>query len=98
MIDRSLKVAMPAAAATVVVPLKAPPPGLVPIPMVTLALLVVRFPNASTICTVTAGLIATPAVALLGCCRNASALAPAAMMLNPVEVAPVRPVLLAVSV
>ena len=67
LIDRSLKVATPLEAATVVVPDSVPPPGLVPIAAVTLAALAVRFPPASWICTVTAGLIDTPAVALVGC-------------------------------
>src|SRR5205809_679766 len=61
---------MPPLAATVVVPLSLPPPGLVPMAAVTLAVLVVRLLNWSSNCTVTAGLMATPATALVGCCRN----------------------------
>src|SRR5260370_1125264 len=65
--DRVLKVAVPPLAATVVVPLSVPPPGLVPMARVTLAVLLVRLLNASRTCTVTAGLMAIPAVVVVGC-------------------------------
>jgi len=48
--------------------------------------------------TTTAGLIAMPPVAVLGCVVNTRALAPPAAMLNAVLVAPVSPVAAAVSV
>ena len=55
---RLLNVATPLTAATVVVPLSVPLPGLLPIATVTDALLVVTvLPNASTTPTVSAGLI-----------------------------------------
>ena len=50
-----LKVAVPATAATVVVPESVPLLGLVPIAIVTLAVLAVRLPAASRILIVTAG-------------------------------------------
>jgi len=54
--------ATPPMAATVVVPLKLPPPGLAPIATITLDVSVLtRLPNASSTRTVTAGLMATPA-------------------------------------
>ena len=48
--------------------------------------------------TVTAGLIATPAVALVGCWAKASLFAVAAVMLKLEEVAPINAPLLAVNV
>jgi len=67
LIDRSAKVATPATAACVGVPLSVPPDGLVPIAIVTLAVLVVRLPLASRICTLSAGEMACPAVVFVGC-------------------------------
>ena len=55
--DRPLNVATPATAATSIVPESFPPPGFVPIAATTWAVLEVRFPLASWICTVTAGAI-----------------------------------------
>src|SRR6476659_1107443 len=83
-------VATPLTATTVVVPDSVPPPGLVPIATVMLAVeLGTVLLNASCTATCTAGAMETPAVALLGCRVNASFEAAAALMLNPAEVAPV---------
>src|SRR6185295_13710399 len=90
--DRLEKLATPDDAATVVVPDSVPPPGLVPMATVMLALeLVTVFPNASCTATCTAGEIATPAVALLGCTVKATFDADAALMLKVEEAAPVSP-------
>src|SRR5512140_229985 len=97
--DRLENVATPATAATVVVPDSVPPPGLVPIATVTLAVeLVTLFPNASCTATCTAGAMAPPAGALLGCTVKASLDAAAGLMVNGDEVAPVSPADAAVSV
>ena len=69
-------------ASTVLVPDKVPADGLVPIAIVTLAVLEVRLPNWSRIRTVGAGLIATPATVLLGCWPNASLFAAAAVFVR----------------
>ena len=80
-IDRLLKVATPPMAATVAVPDSVPELGLLPMPTVTLAVLVVRLPPASRIRTVTAGVIDEPAWVFDGCWPNASwAAAPAVML------------------
>src|SRR6185295_2266491 len=90
--DRLENVATPLTADTVVVPDSAPPPGLVPIATVMLALeLVTVLLNASCTVTCTAGLIDTPAVAFVGWVVKASLDAAAGLMLNPAEVAPVSP-------
>src|SRR6476659_2968630 len=97
--DRVEKLATPLDADTVVVPESVPPPGLVPMATVMLAEeLVTVLPNASCTATCTAGAIATPASALLGCSENASLEAAAGVMLNPDEVAPVNPAELATRV
>src|SRR3954462_15860401 len=97
--ERLENVAMPLTAATVVVPDSVPPPGLVPIATVMLAVeLVTVLPNASCTATCTAGAIDTPAVALLGCAVKATLEAAAGLMLNPEEVAPVNEAEAAVSV
>src|SRR5262245_11248149 len=97
--DRVENVATPPTAATVAVPDSVPPPGLAPIATVTLAVeLVTVFPSVSCAVTCTAGLMALPAVALVGCTVKASREAPAGLMLNDDEVAPVRPPEAAVSV
>src|SRR6185295_11596948 len=97
--DRLENVATPPDAETVAVPDSVPPPGLTPIATVMLALeLGTVLPNASCTVTCTAGEIATPAVALLGCTAKASLLAAAAVMLNPAEVPPVSPLEVADSV
>src|SRR3954466_13127639 len=88
--DRLEKEARPPDAATVAVPDRVPPPGLVPIATVTLAVeLVTVFPNASCTVTCTAGAIATPAVALVGWTVKATLVAAAGLMLNADEVVPV---------
>src|SRR3954468_10429668 len=88
--DRLENVATPLTAATVVVPDSVPPPGLVPIDTVMLAVeLGTVFPNASCTVTCTAGAIATPAVAFVGWRVKASLLAAAGLMVNAAEVAPV---------
>src|SRR5438132_11075709 len=62
------KVATPLTAATVVVPARVPLAGLVPIATVMLVVAVVTgLPWASWTATCTAGVIAAPAAALLGC-------------------------------
>src|ERR1700694_3034303 len=66
--DRSLKVATPALAATVVVPLSAPGPGASV--TVTLVVAAVRLLPASRIRTVTEGAMATVETALVGCTPN----------------------------
>src|SRR4051812_19197900 len=97
--DRLEKVANPLAAATVVVPDSVPPPGLMPMASVTLAdEPVTVLPKASCTATTTAGAIATPATALLGCTENASFAAAAGVMLKPVLEAPVSGAEAAVSV
>src|SRR5438046_9293903 len=76
---RSEKVATPLTAATVVVPERVPLAGLVPIATVMLVVAVVTvLPWASWTATCTAGVIAAPAAALLGCTVKTSfAAAPA---------------------
>src|SRR2546427_454408 len=96
---RSEKVATPLTAATVVVPERVPLAGLVPIATVMLVVAVVTvLPWASWTATCTAGVIAAPAAALLGCTVKASFAAAPTLMLNAVLVAPVRPVADAASV
>src|SRR5947207_14338481 len=86
--DRLEKLATPALAFAVVVPESVPPPGLVPIATVMLAdELVTVLPNASCTATCTAGLIAAPAAALIGCTVKATFEAAAGLMLNAVELA-----------
>src|ERR1043165_7737894 len=88
--DSLENVATPLTAATVAVPDSVPPPGLVPMATVMFAVeLVTVFPNASCTVTRTAGLSATPAVALGGWTEKASRFAAAGLMVNPAEVAPV---------
>src|SRR3954463_7675004 len=97
--DRLENVATPPTAATVAAPDSVPPPGLVPIATVMLAVeLVTVLLNASCTVTCTAGAIATPAVALAGCTVNASLVAAAGLMLNAAEVAPASGADAAVSV
>src|SRR5437867_2602919 len=92
-------VATPAAATTVAVPDRVPPPGLVPRATVTLPVnWVAVFPWASCAVTRTAGAMATPAVALLGCTLNTSCAAAPTVTLNAVLVAGVTPVAVAASV
>src|SRR5256885_1038610 len=97
--ERLEKVATPLAAATVVVPDSVPPPGLAPIATVTLAEeLGTVLPNASCTATCTAGEMAAPAMALVGCTVNASFEATSGLMLNAADVAPVSGADAAVSV
>src|SRR3954469_12464373 len=89
--ERLEKVATPATADTVVVPDSAPPPGLVPIATVMLAVEPVTvLLNASCTVTCTAGAMDTPATSSVGCAENASLVADAGLMLKAAEVAPVR--------
>src|SRR5579859_4533008 len=89
--DRLEKLATPAVAATMAVPDSVPPPGLVPMATVMLAVeLVTVLPNVSCTVTWTAGAIAAPAVALVGCTVKASCDAAAAPMLKAALVAPVN--------
>src|SRR3954465_6029189 len=88
--DRVENVATPPAADTVAVPDSVPPPGLVPIATVMLAVeLVTVLPNTSSTATCTAGLIATPAVVVDGCPVKATFEAAAGLMLNAELVPPV---------
>src|SRR5207248_2713426 len=84
--DRLENVATPADAATVVVPDSVPPPGLVPIATVMLAVeLVTVLPKAARNGAGSAGAIATPAAASGGWTAKASLAAAAGLMLNPAE-------------
>src|SRR5689334_8087591 len=97
--DRLENVATPPCADTVVVPASVPPPGLVPIATVMLAVeLVTVFPNASCTATCTAGLIAAPAVALVGCTAKARPEARRVGKVSADEVSPVSAQDAAVSV
>src|SRR3954452_23009549 len=97
--ERLENAATPADADTVAVPDSVPLPGLVPIATVMLAVeLVTVFPNASCTVTCTAGEMLAPATALFGWVVKASFEAAPAVMLNPVEVAPVSDADAAVSV
>src|SRR6266700_1075380 len=96
---RSENVATPATAAMVVVPDSVPLLGLVPIATVTLLVNPVAvFPWASRAVTWTAGVMATPAVVLLGGTVNTRCVAAPAAMLKAPLVLPVRPVAAALSV
>src|SRR3954463_13968891 len=88
--ERLENVATPPDAATVVVPDSVPPPGLLPMATVMLAVeLVTVLPKVS--CTVTrgAGVMAAPAAALVACTGKASLEAAAGLMVNAVELAAV---------
>src|SRR5437879_3749497 len=79
-------VATPPAAATVVVPDSAPPPGFVPSATVTFAAnWVAVFPCASCAVTCTAGVIGAPAVVLDGWTLNTSCDATPGVILNRSE-------------
>src|SRR5437868_2360703 len=87
--DRLEKLATPPTPDTVVVPDSVPPPGLVPIAAVMLAVEPVTvFPNASCTVACTAGPIDAPAVVLVGCTVKASREASAGLMLHGAEVSP----------
>src|SRR5947208_569393 len=93
------KVATPLTAATVVVPARVPLAGLVPIATVMLVLALLRvLPCPSSTLFRSAGVIAAPAAAVLGCTVKASFAAAPTPMLNALLVAPVRPVADALSV
>jgi hypothetical protein len=77
--DKSVKVATPFLALTVVVPWRVAPPGLSLMAMDTLELSVVTLPKASSTATVTGGLMVEKGVVFVGCCRKASWLAIAAL-------------------
>ena len=96
MMERLLNVATPPDAATVVVPLRVPLPGFVPIAIVIdVVLVVTKLPFASRICTVTAGVIEDPAAVFDGCVPNTSCVAAPAVILKALLVAEVRPLLVA---
>src|SRR5438093_9042591 len=86
------KVATPLTAATVVVPARVPLAGLVPIARVMLVVAVVTvFPWASWTATCTAGVIAAPAAAVLGCTVKASFAAAPRPVRDRLVVRPGRP-------
>src|SRR5947207_2256806 len=88
--ERLGNVATPLTAATVAVPDRIPPPGLVPIDRKSVAEgLGVELPNACCTTACTAGLSAVAAVVLVGCTVKGRREAPAGAMLNAAEVAPV---------
>src|SRR5437870_4770681 len=94
-------VATPFTAATLVVPARVPPPGLVPIAMVTVPVKPATvLPASSCAATCTGGEIGLPAVVVLGGTTNASRVAAGvgAVMLNVALVALVRPEAVAASV
>src|SRR5439155_630914 len=85
---RPEKAAPPATAATVLVPDKVPVPGFVPIATVTFPVNPVAvLPLPSWAVTSTAGVIAAPAVVVLGCTLNTNCVAVPAVMLNAALVA-----------
>src|SRR5207244_2818399 len=95
---RSKNVATPPTAATGVVPLSVPPPGLAPSAMLTLPVNPdTRFPSASTARTFTAGLIWRPAIVVLGCVPNTSCVAVPAVIVKELLVVELNPVADAVS-
>src|SRR4051812_38264318 len=97
--DRVENVATPLTATTVVVPDSVPPPGVVPMGTVMLAVeLVTVLLNASCTVTCTAGETAAPAMAFVGWTVKASWAAAAGLMLTAAEVAPVSGADAAVSV
>src|SRR6185436_18298303 len=88
--DRLENVATPLTADTVAVPDSVPPPGLVPMATVMLAVeLVTVLLNASCTVTCTAGEIDAPAVVLVGWVVKPSLVAAAGLMLKEAEVAEV---------
>src|SRR5436190_47284 len=94
---RFAKVATPLTAATVVVPARVPLAGLVPIATVMLVVaLVTVLPWASWTATCTAGVIAAPAAALLGCTVKASCVAAGGWVVPELVISsgPFSPVLL----
>src|SRR3954469_12881959 len=97
--ERVENAATPLTAATVVVPDSVPPPGLVPMATVMVAVeLVTVLLNASSTATWTDGEMAAPALAFVGWTVNASLAAAAGLMSNAAEAAPVSGADAAVSV
>src|SRR5437870_6337166 len=89
---RFANVATPETAAAVAVPESVPPPALGPSVTFTLpAKPVATLPSASWAVTCTTGVIAAPAVALVGCTLKTSALGAPAVTLNAALVAPPPP-------
>src|SRR5947209_2438092 len=99
LMDRLLKFAMPPLTVMLVVPLSVPPPGFALMARVILSLLsvVTRLLLLSRTSTLTAGLIALPALAFVGCWLKKRCV-PAGVTLNALEVAPVKLPELAASV
>src|SRR5437667_196092 len=98
LILRSKNVATPLTAATGLVPLSVPPPGLAPSAKVTSPVKpVATLPRASSARTFTAGLIWRPAIVVLGCVPNTSCIAVPAVIVNELLVAVLKPVADAVS-
>src|SRR5438094_2154407 len=84
---RSKNVATPPTAATGVVPLSVPPPGLAPSATLTLPVNPgTRFPRASSARTFTAGLISRPAIVVLGGVPNTSCVAVPAVIVKELQV------------
>src|SRR5512139_831887 len=97
--ERLENVATPATADTVLVPDSVPPPGLLPMATVTLAVeLVTVLLNWSCTVTCTAGAMDTPATAFVGWTVNASWVAVAWLMLNAADVAAISGAEVALSV
>src|SRR5262249_18371405 len=87
LMDRVPKLAMPPTAATVLVPLRVPPPALVPMATVTFEVSVVtRLLNGSSTGTETAGEMGRPATDVRRCRTKARRLGAGALMLKNVEV------------
>src|SRR5438876_2759141 len=95
---RSKNVATPPTAATGVVPLSVPPPGLAPSATLTLPVNPdTRFPSASTARTFTAELISQPAILVLGGVPNTSCVAVPAVIVKELLVVELNPAAVAVS-
>src|SRR3989441_733693 len=93
LIDRLVKLATPPAAATVAVPDSVPPPGFVPIATVIFPVNPVAvLPLPSSALTWTAGVIAAPAVVVVGCTENTSCVAAPAVTVMVPEVTALSPV------
>src|ERR1700722_6791825 len=91
LIDRLPKVATPLIASAVVVPLNVPALGFVPMANVTNDVFVVTtLPFASSMATVTAGVIGVLIGAVVGCCTNATCVAVPGLTLKGLLVVIVR--------
>src|SRR5207244_7616807 len=89
---RSKKVATPPTAATGVVPLSAPPPGLAPSAMLTLPVNPgTTFPSASSARTFTAGLLGRPAIVVPGGVPTTSCVAVPAVIVKELLVVELNP-------